>query len=75
MIEDNTTPPVLHQKSNSETSNNDINNNQWNLLPESNGYFENYHSTTLKNRIESSDVTFEEVLSIYVKRDFKEGLT
>ena len=40
MIENNTTPPVLHQKSNSETSNNDINNNQWNLLPESNVYFE-----------------------------------
>ena len=28
MIENNTTPPVLHQKSNFETSSNDINNNE-----------------------------------------------
>ena len=41
----------------------------WNLLPESN-VFENYLSTTPKNQIESSDVTFEEVLSIY-ESDFK----
>ena len=44
----------------------------WNLLPESN-VFENYRSTTPKNQIESSDVTFEEVLSIY-ESDFKECL-
>ena len=31
--------------------------------------------TTPKNRAESSDVTFEEVLAIYVKGDFKECLT
>ena len=43
----------------------------WNLLPESN-VFENYRSTP-KNRIESSDLTFEEVLSIY-ESDFKECL-
>ena len=46
----------------------------WNLLPESN-VFENYFSTSSKNRIESSDLTFEEVLSMYVKSDFKECLT
>ena len=46
----------------------------WNLLPESN-VFENYSSTTSKNRIESSDVAFEEVLSMYVKIGFKECLT
>ena len=28
MIENNTTPPVLHQKYNSETSSHDINNNE-----------------------------------------------
>ena len=46
----------------------------WNLLPESK-VFENYLSTTPTNGIESSDVTFEEVLSMYVKSDFKECLT
>ena len=45
------------------------------MTPESNVYFENYHLTTPKNRAESSDVTFEEVLAIYVKGDFKECLT
>ena len=45
------------------------------ITPESNVYFENYHLTTPKNRTESSDVTFEEVLGIYVKGDFKECLT
>ena len=45
------------------------------ITPESNVYFENYHLTTPKNRAESSDVTFEEVLPIYVKGDFKECLT
>ena len=61
VTEDNTTLPVLRQKSHSETSNKDINNNEI-YYPESNVYFENYHLTTPKNRVESSDVTFEEVL-------------
>ena len=45
------------------------------ITPESNVYFENYLLTTPKNRAESSDVTFEEVLPIYVKGDSKECLT
>ena len=74
IIENNTTPPVLHQKANSETSSKDINNNQCEIYYPTN-VVENYLSTTPKNRIESSDVTFEEVLSMYVKINLKECLT
>ena len=76
MIENNTTPPVLHQKPNSETSSKDVNNNQCEIYyPKvtSSKITSQLHTPT--NGIESSDVTFEEVLSMYVKSDFKECLT
>ena len=64
--------PQFHTKeSNSETSNNDINNNEI-YFPRVTSTSKINHSTTLKNRIESTDVTFEEVLLIYVKSGFKE---
>ena len=76
IIENNTTLSVPHQKPNSETSGKDINNNQCEI------YYPKVTSSKItsqlhlaKNRIESSDVTFEEVLSMYVKSDFKDCLT
>lgn len=60
-----TKSPILKWVANNVINNNEI------YLPESNVYFKNCHSTTLRNQIESSDGTFEE-LSIYTENNFKE---